>query len=1135
MLVCSLRRFKILALTLCLTVAAFAQSDDAALRAIVGQYFDAYTKKDWEAFAALWHERSPSLAARSNIWQQQAASFDFKFTEPAISRLKVENDAATLRVAVRRTMTAKNYNSTNITEIRSEMSFLRVNGEWKLWDETSAVGSLLNALTVAKTDDERRQLLDEDSDLITRELLLLLNGQSDRAYAQGQYTRALGLQQSLILVAERLGDRNELSEAWHKTGIIHFLQKRYDPALAAYRKSLAIEEVSGRQYETARALSSISLVELSQSKLPEALAGFQRALAIYEALDKKNDVTQTLENIGNVYYEQGDYAHATDMYQRCVQLYDAAKQIRPAAHRVLKLAQIEYEQGHDAAAIDLYRQAAERLAAAGDRRSLGYAFHSAANILYEQGDYNQALGLYQRSLQAERAAGTREGEAGALQGIGLVHSLNGNYALALPIYEQNLELARAINNKAGLATAWQKVGGTHFSLGKYDDALTCYKESLALREQIGDPQETALALLDVGVTLGAKQEFAAALEQYAKSRALYEAANNPEGVATVLLNAAFIHYQQGDFARTLEVAEQAAQFAKRGNNEDLFWQARHRAGKAHFRLNDLPSARKALTEAITTIETMRPPTNRSQPPRFFESKIAPYLAMVDVAIGEGHGNEAFNFAERARARVLTGVLQNARTQIVKTMTAREQERERQLLGDITTSNAQLYREQERDKPNAARVDAMKVRLQKAQHDYADFRAKLYALHPQLKALRGELKPATVEQAAGLIADSKTALLEFVETDERVYLFAFTKEHAKPARNKIPRASASSAALKIFALGTTRGDLFARVSNFNQAIASRADGVNTQARELYDLLLKEARPALEGKTQLIVAPDAVSWGLPFAALKSETERYLIEDFAIAYTPSLTAFSAIANTRINASAPNRAGTRAQRPASLPASLFAVANPLLTQNALEVLKTALQTAQEPMAEAEKGIAEMARLYGAQHSVTLTGADASEDRIKAEIGKHRFIHLAAPGIQHEASPLFSLLAFAPGVPDTNAKEDGLLDLRELLRLDLSADLVVLPASEWTKPRTVTGRAMTACTWGWFAAGSRATLVSNWRVESPGITEAMIELHRQINATRPKPTKAMAWRAAVLKLLGHEEYCHPYFWAGFAMVGDGK
>ncbi|MGH9799059.1 MAG: tetratricopeptide repeat protein, partial [Blastocatellia bacterium] len=738
-------------------------------------------RKDWPALQAMWHSGAPTRSQRLEILQRQFAGGELSFSPPIVSRFKIEGEVVSLRVSTRRTVKFGNTNS--ITDVRIEIAFVKEGGQWKLWSEVSPLTALLNALTDAKTDEVRRRLLDQEGDLVTRELLFLLAGQSDRAYAQGDYSRSMNLLQSQILVAEWLNNRSELSDAWHKTGIIHFLQKRFDDALTAYRRSLTIDEESGRKEEVARSLSSIALVFMTQSKFDESVEHFQRALTIYESLNRKQEVIRTVENIGNVHNEQGDYATAIEFYQRCVQLYDEAKRANEAAHMVLKIARVEYEQGHDATAIDLFRQAAGRFAAAGNRRNLGYAFHNVANILYEQGDYNAALGFYQRSLQSEREAGTRPGEAGALQGIGLIHSLNGSYSLALAAYEQNLAVVLALGKKEDSAAAWQKVGGANFSLNDYDKALAAYKSALALREQIGDSHETALALLDVGVTLAAKQDYAVALEHYNRSRQLYEQLGNSAGIAAALLNIAQVHYLQRDFARTIEFAQQAADFAKRDNEQDLFWQARHRAGKAYFRLDDPVSARKALTEAINTIETMRPQANRGQQPRFFETKIAPYLAMVDVAIGEGKGNEAYNFSQRAKVRVLTGLLQNVKTQITKTMAPREQQRERQLLGDISNFNQRLYREQERDKPNPARMADLKAKLQKARSDYAAFLARLYVLRPALKTLRGEIKAATVEQAATLVRDTKTALLEFVETDERVYLFVFSKEQSKAGKSK----------------------------------------------------------------------------------------------------------------------------------------------------------------------------------------------------------------------------------------------------------------------------------------------------------------------------------------------------------------
>ena len=54
-------------------------------------------------------------------------------------------------------------------------------------------------------------------------------------------------------------------------------------------------------------------------------------------------------------------------------------------------------------------------------------------------------------------------------------------------------------------------------------------------------------------------------------------------------------------------------------------------------------------------------------------------------------------------------------------------------------------------------------------------------------------------------------------------------------------------------------------------------------------------------------------------------------------------------------------------------------------------------------------------------TGADAREDRLKAEAPGYRVVHLAAHGVVENASPLYShLLLAAPGAGD---QEDGLLE----------------------------------------------------------------------------------------------------------------
>src|SRR5262245_12758655 len=214
---------------ICLCLCASAQQlapgggpslDEVALRALVVKYYEAYAKKDVDAITALWGKDAPGIASRRDMLPRMFAIEDYKFSEPAISRIKIEGGNASARVFIERDAINIRVPSAPIRKsaVRSDLSFVRENGEWKLWNETPAVAGLANALAGAKADAEREALLAGDQELMNRELLMLLNSQSDRAYTQADYSRALSILLGQRLVAEKLGDKQETSHAWLNIG-----------------------------------------------------------------------------------------------------------------------------------------------------------------------------------------------------------------------------------------------------------------------------------------------------------------------------------------------------------------------------------------------------------------------------------------------------------------------------------------------------------------------------------------------------------------------------------------------------------------------------------------------------------------------------------------------------------------------------------------------------------------------------------------------------------------------------------------------------------------------------------------------------------------------------------------------------
>ncbi|HEY0727004.1 MAG TPA: CHAT domain-containing protein, partial [Pyrinomonadaceae bacterium] len=399
---------------------------------------------------------------------------------------------------------------------------------------------------------------------------------------------------------------------------------------------------------------------------------------------------------------------------------------------------------------------------------------------------------------------------------------------------------------------------------------------------------------------------------------------------------------------------------------------------------------------------------------------------------------------------------------------------------------------------------------KARLNYEAFQNALYAAHPELRTQRGEAPIINAQELAELLPNSSSVLLEFVVTEEQTYLFAITKP-------------ADKAVVQLYTLPIKRAELEKQIESFRKQLASRDLGFRTSALKLYDLLLKPAHVQLRGKTNVVIAPDSNLWDLPFQALVDTGGRFLIEDAAITYAPSLTVLREMSKRRISQTAPRTSPT-----------LLAFGNPVSEQAKTDRVSALRDGSLDPLPEAAEEVKALARLYGPSRSKVYVGPDAREDRVKNEAGQAGILHFTTHGTLNNASPMYSYLTLAEGGPN----DDGLLEAWELMQLDLKAELAVLSACETARGRIGAGEGVIGFSWAMFIAGVPATVVSQWKVESASTRDLMVSFHRSLFSPRApqlsKPTKTDALRQAALKLMRNPETSHPFYWAGFVLVGDG-
>jgi CHAT domain-containing protein/tetratricopeptide (TPR) repeat protein len=842
---------------------------------------------------------------------------------------------------------------------------------------------------------------------------------------------------------ERAGLRNALLARADQLAA----ERSYARAQGVNELVLRIARQGGDALGEVLALNGVGVTCLQQDEYEAALEHLREAVVVGRRVGDRLTLARVLNNLGRVHTERGEHEEALERYEES-----------------LKLA-----------------------AALGNKRGQALLYTNIGIAHRRRGNYALALENYERALVLEEALGSEGGVAGVLNNIGLVHADQRNPALALEFLQRSLALKEKSGDKASLVSALNNIGMVHRQQGRLDLALDFYGRSRELAESLGDRDALSTTLHNAGELLEVQAEHEGALAYYQKALALKEALGDRDGLANTLNHMARVRLAQGAPAEALAFAERAAAMARSTGSGETLWEALTTTGLSERALGRPDRARLAFADAVAGVESIRAQVAGSEQERggFFEARLTPYQAMVDLLASGGRGSEALIYAERARARVLLDVLRGGRVALARALTAEEREEERRLNGRLLSLNARVSREQRRAAPDAARLIDLTASLEKARLEQEAFRSRLYAAHPELRTRRGEDSPLGIAEVAHLVPDTGTALLEYVVGDEATHLLVLVRDEAAAA----PR-------LEMHRLDVERAELARRAESFRERIARRDLASAEESGALYDLLLGPARATLGPRRRLVIVPDGPLWDLPFQALRSPTRRYVIEDQAVSYAPSLTALVQMVRRR-------------SRPAGRASTLLAFADP------------------GRLPETARQVRELKRLYGVAASRVYVGPEAREDRMKAEAGGYRILHFATHGILNDASPLYSYLLLASG---RESSEDGRLEAREILDLDLTAELAVLSACETARGRVASGEGVIGLTWAFFVAGCPSIVVSQWKVDSASTTELMLEFHRGLRAGRAKDESL---RAAALKFLRGTRYRHPFYWAGFVVVGD--
>ncbi|MEO0431315.1 MAG: tetratricopeptide repeat protein [Cyanobacteria bacterium J06656_5] len=815
----------------------------------------------------------------------------------------------------------------------------------------------------------------------------------------------------------------------------------------------------------------------------QALTEFQTALRLYRQAGNSDGIANTLAVMGIIYQTMGNSSEALQHYQE---------------------------------SLALTRQSGNRLNQANILGNLGTLYHSLSN-------YPQALQHHQESLAINRQINNLQGEVLNLGNLGLLYQSLGDYPQAFQYHEESLALTRELDDYPGQARTLGNIGIVHQKLGNYPEALRYHQEALALNRQIGSRSGESAALGNLGIVYDLLGDYPKGLAYYEESLALHRELRERPGVVSGLMNIGSIYQRLKDYSKALQYYEESLALARELGNQSHEARALHQIGSL-FKAQAEPELAIIFFKAsVNTYEGIR------QDNQAFEQTLqesytdiveATYRSLANLLLEQGRIPEAQQvldllkieeLREFTRASWQNGRLQH--TDIEQPVIDAH--------GSLIALGLKIYdcRQERCDDLNSLR-EQQRALIADYTNQVAEFESTI-AANDRDDGLFQDPNSLSDDAHKLLQANPDAALIYPFVTDEKLWILW----------------AAAGGAVGSIEVDVSQGELSNAIQQFGERLNSpdALEQLQTKSQQLHDWLIKPLESELQANNiqQLIFVNDRVTRYIPMAALY-DGETYLMER----YTLSTVIAPAITDTE---------------------------ETLGTTDSAEILGLGLTKAVgglNALPAVEKELDAIVRSHSDDPIGIYPGQVLMDDQFTLEsmqdnVEFRRILHIATHAQFDPSQPEDSFILLGNGerlrIKDIDLMKESLRDLH----------LVVLSACQTALGGPTGDGSEIAGISSYFLAANRAetVLATLWQVDDTG-TSLLMQRFYTLMASG-KITKAEALRQAQLSLLNSEDtlterfdqlgisrgglvnadaldtefvgLSHPYYWAPFILIGNGR
>lgn len=965
---------------------------------------------------------------------------------------------------------------------------------------------------------------------------------------------AMAMYKDALHLASKSKDSEQIASVTDSMASALLIGGNLEAAEKLLNETLAMAQQTGSVIVQANAYINLAAVAASHRNTDLALERSQKAIEVLSGKDEPRTLGLAHRQKGRAYANAGQYKNAIAEYQLAAKNFEEDVETVLQAQVLLSMGQLLLASRQPQEAKDELKKAIEILKAEKETHLLIECMIALGAAEADSANYGAAINLHGEANKLAVAQNNLRGQYLAASEEGFDLLLQGKTENAL---ERFLDANKLISKSGSVsdrdrAAVLRDLGLCYRGLGQLEAAIRYYSESADAFAKAGDIENQALLTNSVAVVhldMGRSSEFST---EFATARRLAASSKNQGVIACLGYNQAQFEYMGKQYDAAIKSYEETIVAAHNANDpktecmalsgmgftflalnkaelaKDAFakaaqiaikqdvlegqWDAALGLGKTYKMLGQKADAEQELKKAVALVEKERSHLSRDTFKTFnLDLRQECFLELIDLYVSENKPELSLELAEKSRARAFLDLLEGR----IKRSTA--------------DTVAVVIEGDGRTNVVASVPDNAERQIVAMAENHGDSVVRGVTITPKASTLVESsaysplnASPPSIAEISALVKRSGSHVVEYCILKDKLLIWVV-----------LPTGEIKLAPPVV----VNAAELKKKIAEAHQSISQSTKSLKDIAiqdekrtrllKELYTLLISPVNALLPNTPDTVVTfvPHGPLFSVPFAALLSPSNKYLIEERTISYLPAIGVLRATEKL---------AGERDRAPDN---TLLAFGNPIT--KVIAFLGT--------LPYAEKEVKKVAGLFGESKSTLEIGAQATKAAYRLQSPKNSVIHLATHGMISEDRPMESSLVLAP-----EGSDDGLLTVKDILTMPpLKAKMVVLSACQTGRGK-ITGDGVVGLSRAFIIAGAPSVVVSQWNVDDVMTEYQMEHFYTAYLAGKSKveslrdaqlktitfmdkmlaPSPVAASAGAAAKPVNR---ANPRLWAAFQLIGESK